>query len=320
MAGSGKVMVTGAAGYVGSKLVPELKRRGHSVTAIDLGIYGFDHCDFAVIEGSIDSPDVSWFDGVSTVINLAGLSNDPQANFSPELSFRYNAAGALTLAFYAKAHGVTRFVQASTCSVYAGSPQEMHTEETELTTVPYPYSLSKIMAERGLLALEDHGFKVVILRKGTIGGGSPRFRSDLVVNTMVCTALSDLIIKVYNPAIWRPLLHIDDAVECYVRSVDHLPGLFNVAVDNYTVLEIAESVFRRLKAGWGIEPYIKTLSKQGERNYSVALNKLDESWSWSPELGVGDMVDSVMYSLPEDYDSSSYKNINGWKTWLKDYF
>jgi nucleoside-diphosphate-sugar epimerase len=70
-------------------------------------------------------------------------------------------------------------------------------------------------------------------------------RLDLVVNTMFQSAVTDHIITVNDPAIWRPILNIRYAASAYIRAIEahsDIWRIFNVASGNYTVGEITDCV------------------------------------------------------------------------------
>ena len=84
---------------------------------------------------------------------------------------------------------------------------------------------------------------------GTLYGYSPRMRFDLVVNTMTMKSFTDKKIQVYGGKQWRPLLHVEDAADVYIRCIeadlkDVGNQVFNVGSDeqNYQIDEIAEMV------------------------------------------------------------------------------
>ena len=92
---------------------------------------------------------------------------------------------------------------------------------------------------------------MIAFRQGTVSGYSPRMRLDLVVNTMFKTAVADKVITVNNPAIWRPILSIQDAASAYIRAIEAnegISGIFNVASGNYTVGELGDLVKPAIKA------------------------------------------------------------------------
>ena len=96
------ILVTGGAGYVGSVLVPRLLTAGHTVTVLDLYLYGRDvldavasHSQLIEIRGDIRHPAVvaKAVAGCDTVIHLACISNDPSFELDPALgkSINYDA-------------------------------------------------------------------------------------------------------------------------------------------------------------------------------------------------------------------------------------
>ena len=124
-----KILIAGGAGYIGSKLVPHLLERGYEIDVIDLFWFG----DFLpdkvkrIKKGLFDltQDEVKEYE---QVIFLAGLSNDPMAEYSPHLNFIHNAAAPAYLAYIAKQSGVKRFIYASSCSVYGYTENELYDE------------------------------------------------------------------------------------------------------------------------------------------------------------------------------------------------
>jgi nucleoside-diphosphate-sugar epimerase len=117
------------AGYVGSVLIPKLLDRGYQVNAIDL--FGFDNHlpgETGVIYKDIFDISEADLAGYDQVLFLAGLSNDPMAEFSPSKNFVYNAAAPTYLAYVAKKAGVKRHIYASSCSVYGYTDNELFDE------------------------------------------------------------------------------------------------------------------------------------------------------------------------------------------------
>ena len=182
--------------------------------------------------------------GYDQVIFIAGLSNDPMAEYSPAKNFVDNASSPSYLAYIAKRAGVKRFIHGGSCSVYGYTVNELY-DETAPTISHYPYGISKLQGEFGSLRMQSDGFSVIALRQGTVSGYSPRMRLDLVVNAMFKSSIADGVITVNNPAIWRPILSVRDAAAAYIRSIETnsgISGVFNVASGNYTVGEIDDYV------------------------------------------------------------------------------
>lgn len=313
-----KLLVVGGAGYVGSCLVPRLLEREYEVDVVDKLWFG-NH-----LPDAVDVRDTNLFDlseedlaGYDQVIFLAGLSNDPMAEYSPGENFVSNAAAPAYLGYIAKRAGVARFIFASSCSVYGYTVNELY-DETGPASSSYPYGIAKLQGEQSLLQLQDKQFSVISLRKGTICGYSPRMRLDLIINAMFASALGDGLIQVNNPTIWRPILGVRDAVSAYVRAIEcnlAISGVFNIAYANYTVGEVADIVRETLENRLGIDIRLKVLSKQDYRNYKVCTDKATNVLSFRPRHDVDSIVRELITHRDEfsDFGNPRYHNIEVFK-------
>ena len=309
-----RILIAGGAGYIGTVLAPRLAARGYSVNVADLSWFG-NHlpADIPVQRKDVMSVTEADLAGTDVVIFLAGLSNDPMAEFSPALNYVHNAAAPANLAYLAKRAGVKRFVFASSCSVYGFTEDELW-DETAPTTTTYPYGISKLQAEAGVRHLEDDDFSVIILRKGTVSGYSPRMRLDLVVNTMFKTALQSGRITVNNPSIWRPILAIQDAASAYVRAVEAAPsvsGTFNILSENTTLGALADQVAATLKRNLDLEPELQILHKADVRNYKVSGDRARVQLGFKPSLDIDKIVWDLIKNRERfaDFDNPAYHNI-----------
>src|SRR5271169_4025807 len=240
-----KLLIAGGAGYVGSVLIPKLLDRGYKVDVVDLFWFGNNlPRDVGILHKDIFQLGVEDLGPYDQVIFLAGLSNDPMAEYSPSKNFIFNAAAPAYLGYIAKIANVKRYVYACSCSVYGYTENELY-DETRPVSSSYPYGISKLQGEQAVMQLVDDKFSVISLRKGTISGFSPRMRLDLIINTMFKTAVRDRTITVNNPSIWRPILSIEDAATAYIRAIESnqsISGIFNIASGNYTVGEVADLI------------------------------------------------------------------------------
>ena len=244
-----RVLVTGGAGYIGCVLVERLLDRGYRVRVLDRMYWGEEHLAGDRERIEIEVADVRQLppgalDGVDAVIHLAGLSNDPTAEYDPEANWQMNALATEALGNACLAAGVERLVFASSCSLYDGLAPGMHDEESQLEPRG-AYATSKRYAEERLLAMVDQGLCPAILRNGTVYGWSPRMRVDLVVNTFVKDALLHERLDLHGGGwMWRPLVDVkdvaDDMIAVMEAPADAVRGeIFNVLHSNYQIRELA---------------------------------------------------------------------------------
>ncbi|HUM48253.1 MAG TPA: SDR family oxidoreductase, partial [Chitinophagales bacterium] len=240
-----KILIAGGAGYIGSALIPKILDRGYQVDVVDLLWFGNNlPKEVKVIQKDIFDLTEKELEGYDEVVFLAGLSNDPMAEFSPAKNFVSNASSPAYLAYIAKRAGVKRFIYAGSCSVYGYTVNELYDESSPAVS-NYPYGISKLQGEQAVIQMSDKNFSVIAFRQGTVSGYSPRMRLDLIVNTMFKTAVSTGEIIINNPSIWRPILALQDATSAYIRAIEsatEISGIFNIASGNYTVGEVADFV------------------------------------------------------------------------------
>jgi len=313
-----KILIAGGAGYIGSALIPRLQERGYTVDVIDLLWFGNQlPAGTKVMQKDIFDLQVEELKEYDEVIFLAGLSNDPMAEFSPAKNFVYNASSPTYLAYIAKRAGVRKFIYASSCSVYGYTVNELY-DETAPAVSNYPYGISKLQGEEGVLKMADKDFSVICFRKGTVSGYSPRMRLDLIVNTMFKTAVQTGIITVNNPSIWRPILSIEDAISAYIRAIessDEISGIFNLSSGNYTVGEVADLVKEAVETKMGKQIKLNIKYIKDFRNYKVTNDKAVTTLSFKPKHDVSAILDNLIANIDKfrDFDNPNYYNIDVFK-------
>ncbi len=309
-----KLLVAGGAGYLGSVLIPRLLDRGYDVDVVELFWFG-NHLpnQVGILNKDIFHLSAEDLRPYDQVMFLAGLSNDPMAEYSPSKNFVLNAAAPAYLGYIAKIAKVKRYIYASSCSVYGYTENELY-DETRPVGSSYPYGISKLQGEQAALQLTNDEFSVICLRKGTISGYSPRMRLDLIVNTMFKTALRNGVVTVNNPSIWRPILSIEDAATAYIRAVEanaKISGVFNLASGNYTVGEVADVVRRRIEERMDVRINLSIKHVQDFRNYKVSIDKAANVLSFHPTGDVKSIVDNLIENMSrfQDWDNPLYSNI-----------
>ena len=153
-----KILIAGGAGYIGSSLVPKLIDRGYEIDVVDLLWFGNQlPPTVKIIQKDVFDLKENHLQGYQQVIFLAGLSNDPMAEFSPSLNFIHNAASPAYLAYISKRANVKRFIYAGSCSVYGYTVNELY-DETGPTSSKYPYGISKLQGEKAVMQMAMKAF------------------------------------------------------------------------------------------------------------------------------------------------------------------
>jgi nucleoside-diphosphate-sugar epimerase len=327
-----RILVVGGAGYVGSVLTEELLQRGYAVRVLDRLYFGDQGLRavrdrIELIDADMRTVSPRALDSVDAVVNVGGLSNDPTAEYNPRANHEINTAATVALARLCKAHGIRRYVLASSCSVYdcgiIDEGADVLQDETSAVAPRAPYSLSKYEAERAILPLTDSGFCPVILRKGTVYGYSPRMRYDLVVNTFVRDALTRGYLTLFHGGeMWRPLVDIRDAVQAYILLAEADDSLvrgqiFNLCYQNLRISELALRVREALR-GLGITVDLRPdYHHGGVRNYRVSGEKIARILNFRPKISIEESVaDLVKHAQADgctDFDNPRYYNIR----WLQ---
>ena len=313
-----RILVAGGAGYVGCSLIPRLLERGYEVNVVDLFWFGNNlPPEVGIVNRDIFELQVSDLREYDQVLFLAGLSNDPMAEFSPSKNFIFNAAAPAYLCYIAKQAKVRRYIYASSCSVYGYTENELFDESRPVSSA-YPYGISKLQGEQAVMQLIDSDFSVISLRKGTVCGHSPRMRFDLIVNTMFKSAVKDGVIRVSNPAIWRPVLSMEDAVMAYIRAIeasDTISGVFNIASGNHTVGEVADLVRATVEQELGQKAALDIKHIKDIRNYKVSIERARNVLSFHPRHDIRSIVCSLVEHMDkyDDWESERYYNIEVFK-------
>ena len=127
------VLITGGGGYVGCVLTGRLLDRGYNVRILDRLYWGEGPLEsyagrIELVFADVRDIPAEALDGIDGVIHLAGLSNDPTAEYDPEANWQMNAVATRALGEACVERGIERLVFASSCSLYDGLPPGMHDE------------------------------------------------------------------------------------------------------------------------------------------------------------------------------------------------
>jgi NAD+ dependent glucose-6-phosphate dehydrogenase len=157
------VVVTGAAGNLGSKLCAHLRNGGYSLRPVDIDPRG----DGRILTADLSMYDVGWtrlFDGADAVVHFAG-NPSPYTDWSEIM--RPNVDGVLNVYLAASEHAVKRVVLASSIWAVASQFESAMIPGADPSPGTNPYGAAKLFAERvGKAFAETHGISTVALRIG----------------------------------------------------------------------------------------------------------------------------------------------------------
>jgi nucleoside-diphosphate-sugar epimerase len=304
------VLVTGGAGYIGSTLVPLLLEAGHRVTVVDRFFFGEEPLararqaypnELVLCRADVRALELGVFEGVEGVVDLAGISNDPSCELSPELTREINLGGSVRVARLAQQAGVGRLVFASSCSVYGHGQSEKLTEDSPKHPVSL-YAHCKAEAEERLFELcRDTGFCGTALRFATIFGVSGRMRFDLAVNVMSKNAYVKRKITVDGGGRqWRPFVHVRDVGDCICRVLgaprELVAGkVFNVG-SNPNNVRIVNLAYRVRDHVPGTEVMMAPTDPD-LRDYNVAFDLIARELGFVPSRTIDHGIEEVLGAL-----------------------
>ncbi|MEI6034054.1 MAG: NAD(P)-dependent oxidoreductase [Verrucomicrobiae bacterium] len=278
------VLVTGAAGYLGSTLCASLLESGYRVLALDNLFYNETslfhlcaHPDFEFVFG--DARDAGLIKSLvakaDAIIPLAAMVGVGVCNRDPEMT-RSTNFGAIELLNRLRSPDQL-IVYPTTNSGYGTSTGEVYcTEETPLSPISL-YGETKAQSEALLLASQN----AICLRLATVFGMSPRMRLDLLVNHFVYAAVFDRYLVIFEKDFKRNYVHVRDVADCFIHCLSN-PGrmvgrTFNVGLDqaNLSKEELA------LKVKEFVPDFYIHFSEIGtdpdKRNYIVSNQRLAEA-------------------------------------------
>jgi len=312
----GNILVVGGAGYVGGYLVDYFLEMGCDITVFDNLMYESRYLkEVSFIRGDVrDRKLLSMIlPNFDTVIWLAALVGDGACAVDPFLTQEINANMPKWLAD----HFNGKIVYPSTCSVYGVNNDWL--DENAATNPISVYAETKLEAEQYIIHnAEDY----LIFRLGTLyglGDSLSRIRLDLVVNILTQRAAQGLPLTVNGGEQWRPLLHVRDvATAMYYGLSMGLSGMFNLAVENFTIKEIAELIAKQLI---DVKINYTTMSFEDLRNYKVHT----ETWAkygWEAQHTLAEGIQEITEVICQGriknvsdpvYSNAGYINEHYWR-------
>jgi len=279
-----RVLVTGAAGYLGSVLCEHLLDAGYRVTALDSLMYGqnslFHLCAnpaFDFIEGDVRNEDLMQrlIKDADVIIPLAAIVGAPACKRDPGMTKSVNLEAVQLIN---RLRSPQQFVvYPNTNSGYGASTGDTYcTEDTPLDPISL-YGQTKVQAELELLESPN----AITLRLATVFGTSPRMRLDLLVNHFVYTAITDGYLVIFEKDFKRNYVHIRDVADCMIYCIQNAEKMagqpYNVGLDeaNLSKEELALKV-KEYVPNFYIH-FAPIGSDPDKRNYIVSNQRLREA-------------------------------------------
>lgn len=326
--GRGPVLVVGGAGYIGTHVIEQLLLADYSVRVLDRLLYGrgplqdfLGNPRFEIIDG--DATDivklVEAMSGASAVIHLAGLVGDPACAVDESFTRHANVITTRMVKEVATSMGVSRFIFASSCSVYGSTDKEVN-ETSDLNPVSL-YARTKIDSETELLLSQSDTFLPTILRFATVFGHSRRPRFDLVANLFTAQAMTDGKITLKGEHQWRPFIHVRDLARAVVAVLRASPEktagqIFNVGDErlNMTLGELANTV--QATVAPQVDHPVEVLNQpdvSDRRNYAVSFKKIQRVLGYRAATllreGIDEMAQAFRSGAYGNYRAPAYSNL-----------
>lgn len=308
-----KILIGGGGGFIGTQLCNKLlNNTDYDITVIDL-LWFNNNLDskIKVIKKDLLDVTIDELKIYDQFIFLAGLSNDPMADYNPKLNYLSNGTLPSLLAYNCKKAGIKRFIYASSCSIYGFNNNIIYENSEKLTE--NPYGISKYQGEIGVSNLTDDNFSTICLRLGTLSGYSPRMRFDIVLNAMYKTCITKNKITVNNPEVYRPILDIRDLCNIFLLIINsdyNINGSYNICSENVTIKELGIRVKNKMEILLNKKIDIDILNIKDNRSYYVNIDKIKKMFNYTPIYKIEDTIEYIHDNFKnKDVTKDIYNNI-----------
>ncbi|MDZ4169066.1 MAG: UDP-glucose 4-epimerase GalE [Coriobacteriia bacterium] len=301
-----RVLLTGAAGYIGSITTRTLLDRGHECIVLDNLVHGWRESVDAraqFIEGSVGDSEVvaRALDGCDAVVHMAGLIEVAESQKNPDLYFRVNSLEPLVLLDAMRAADVKALVFSSTAAVY-GEPTRVPIAETARTEPVNAYGASKLAFERSVTDCESWGLRAVRFRYFNVAGAWPdgsvgeAHAPETHLIPRILTAIRDGAERVEvfggdyatkDGTCVRDYIHVCDLAAAHALGIERLGagedgGVFNLGNGSgFSNLEVVRACMRA--AGREIEVMIGPRREGDPAKLVASAARAKSVLGWVPE-------------------------------------
>ena len=295
-----KILITGAAGFLGSHLVEKLHSLGHSIIGIDNMMGGYeDNINKNIEFHKLDCCDLlkvqDVMKGVDVVYHCAATAHEGLSVFSPYEITKNNYLASVSIFTAAVNHKVKRIVYCSSMARY-GNSKTPFTEDMEPNPID-PYAISKVASEKVLANLcELNNIEYVIAVPHNIIG--PRQKYDDPFRNVVSIMLNRMMQK-KAPIIYgdgeqkRCFSYIDDCISCLIPMMDQKNlhrEIINIGPDEefVTVNKVAELCSN--VSGFNSEPIYKKDRPQEVKHALCSADKARRLLNYKTKTSLRDGI------------------------------
>lgn len=296
---SKKILITGAAGYIGSMLTTKLVELGFDVLAVDLMKYDqnslshlFYYKNFTFLKGDITKPEVvkKVIKNRDFIIPLAALVGAPLCEKYKNSATKINVDSVrLLLNLITKGQ---KIIYPTTNSGYGIGEKNKYCDENSPLKPISLYGLTKSKAESFVMEHKNS----VCFRLATVFGFSYRMRTDLLVNNFVEKSIRTKKLKIFEPNFRRNFIHIRDVVSAFIFSINNFSkiknNVYNLGLSsaNITKLELAKKIRRYDKKIKII--IIKNKNDPDKRDYFVSNKKIEKA-GFQPKISLDQGINEL---------------------------
>ncbi len=287
-----KVLVTGAAGYIGAVLTPTLLNAGHEVVALDNFMYNQNslldvcyHDKLSIVKGDVRDKSLmtKLMKDADAIFPLACLTGAPLCAKDP-IGAQTILLDAVTM-MLAMSSKEQRIIFPTTNSGYGIGEKGKHcTEDTPLRPISL-YGKLKSDAEKAILD-SGHG---ITWRLATAFGVSPRMRLDLLVNDFTYRAVYDRFVVLFEAHFNRNYIHVRDISKAFVHGLNNFDKMkgqpYNVGLSdaNLTKLQLCQEIKKFVPDFYFVEATIG--EDPDKRDYIVSNEKIEKT-GFKPDVSL----------------------------------
>ena len=278
-----KILITGGAGYIGSKLVTKLIELNFQVTVIDVLKYSenslnhiFNNKNLEFIKGDVRNKKLmeNLIKKKEFIIPLAALVGAPlcEKNKKEAISVNFNSIKFLLK----NLNQNQKIIYLTTNSGYGVGKKNKYCDENSPLKPISLYGRTKVESEKIVMQFKNS----IALRLATVFGHSYRMRTDLLVNNFVYKSVKEKKLTIFEPNFRRNFIHINDVVNCIIFSIKNFnkmkSNIYNLGLSsaNLTKLNLAKKIKRKVK-DLKIQ-IVKNKKDPDQRDYYVSNRKIEK--------------------------------------------